>query len=126
MNAKLDTIILYVKNIQLLKKFYIENFNLKVIEEDEIWVLLNAGNINIGFHKIGKKYMQKTDANHKFDNNTKIVFEIDDNLELIRKEFVEKKIPMRELKTFDNYNFWLCDGIDPEGNVFQLKKRKNI
>jgi hypothetical protein len=125
MNAKLDTIILYVKEIQILKKFYVENFNLKVVEEDEIWILLNAGNINIGFHKIGKKYMEQIDANHRFDNNTKIVFEIDDDLEGIRKEFIEKNIPMRELKTFDNYNFWLCDGIDPEGNVFQLKKRKN-
>lgn len=125
MNAKIDTIILYVKNIQLLKKFYSENFNLKVIEEDEIWILLNAGNVNIGFHKIGKKYMEQIEHNHQFDNNTKIVFEIDDDLELIRKEFIEKNILMRELKTFDNYNFWLCDGIDPEGNVFQLKKRKN-
>ncbi|MFV8325197.1 VOC family protein [Flavobacterium sp. ZS1P14] len=125
MNAKLDTIILYVKNIKLLKYFYVENFNLKVVEEDEIWILLNAGNVNIGFHKIGQKYMQQIEPNHKFDNNTKIVFEIDDNLELIRKEFIEKNIPMRELKTFDNYNFWLCDGIDPEGNVFQLKKKKN-
>lgn len=125
MNAKLDTIILYVKNIQLLKKFYVENFNLKVVEEDEIWILLNAGNVNIGFHKIGKKYMEQIDANHRFDNNTKIVFEIDDDLEQIRKEFIEKNIVMRELKTFDDYNFWLCDGIDPEGNVFQLKKSKN-
>jgi predicted enzyme related to lactoylglutathione lyase len=125
MNAKLDTIILYVKNIQLLKKFYVENFNLKVVEEDEIWILLNAGNVNIGFHKIGKKYMEQIDANHRFDNNTKIVFEIDDDLEQIRKEFIKKNIVMRELKTFDDYNFWLCDGIDPEGNVFQLKKSKN-
>ncbi|WP_337965523.1 hypothetical protein [uncultured Flavobacterium sp.] len=125
MNAKLDTIILYVKNIQLLKNFYVENFNLKVLEEDEIWILLNAGNVNIGFHKIGKKYMEQIEPNHQFDNNTKIVFEIDDDLELIRKEFIEKNIPMRELKTFDDYNFWLCDGIDPEGNIFQLKKRKN-
>lgn len=125
MNAKIDTIILYVKNIQLLKKFYTENFNLKVVEEDEIWILLNAGNSNIGFHKIGENYMQKIEPDHKFDNNTKIVFEIDENLETIRKEFIEKKISMREIKSFDNYEFWLCDGIDPEGNVFQLKKRKN-
>jgi catechol-2,3-dioxygenase len=88
MNAKLDAIILYVKDIQLLKKFYVENINLKVIEEDEIWILLSAGNVNIGFHKIGEKYMGKIDSNHRFDNNTKIVFEIDQDLELIRKEFI--------------------------------------
>ncbi|MCP2028538.1 catechol-2,3-dioxygenase [Flavobacterium sp. HSC-32F16] len=122
MNAKLDTIILYVKNIQLLKKFYVENFNLKVLQEDEIWVLLSAGNVNIGFHKIGQKYMDQIKPNHQFDNNAKIVFEIDEDIETVRKDFIKKNIPMRELKTFDNYNFWLCD---PEGNVFQLKKSKN-
>jgi hypothetical protein len=125
MNAKLDTIILYVKNIQLLKKFYVENFNLKVLQEDEIWVLLSAGSANIGFHKIGQKYMDQINPDHQFDNNTKIVFEIDNDLEMTRKEFLEKNIPMRELKTFDNYSYWLCDGTDPEGNVFQLKKSKN-
>ncbi|WP_415780929.1 VOC family protein [Flavobacterium chungbukense] len=125
MNAKLDTIILYVRNIQLLRKFYVENFNLKVLEEDEIWVLLSAGNVNIGFHKIGEQYMQKIQPSNQSYNNVKIVFEIDENLEITRKEFIKKNIPMRELKTFENYNFWLCDGIDPEGNVFQLKKRKN-
>lgn len=125
MNAKLDTIILYVKDTQLLKKFYVENFNLKVLQEDEIWVLLSAGNANIGFHKIGQKYLQQIEPNYRFDNNIKIVFEIDGDLEAIRKEFIEKNIEMRELRTFENYSYWLCDGTDPEGNVFQLKKSKN-
>jgi len=31
---------------------------------------------------------------------------------------------MREIKTFDGYAYWLCDGQDPEGNVFQLKQSK--
>ena len=32
---------------------------------------------------------------------------------------------MREIKTFENYDYWLCDGEDLEGNVFQLKQRKS-
>ncbi|SHK56632.1 VOC family protein [Chryseobacterium polytrichastri] len=124
MNATFDTLILYVKNVELLKNFYVENFNLKVIEEDSIWVLLNAGNVHIGFHKIGDQYLDKIEAGHTFDNNTKIVFTIDVDIELARNEFLSKNIQMREIKTFDNYDFWLCDGTDPEGNVFQLKSRK--
>jgi hypothetical protein len=31
---------------------------------------------------------------------------------------------MQEVTTFDGYDFWLCDGKDPEGNVFQIKQRK--
>lgn len=124
MNATFDALILYVKNVELLKNFYVEHFNLKVIEEDSIWVLLNAGTVHIGLHKIGDQYLDKIEAGHTFDNNTKLVFTIDVDIELARNEFLSKNIQMREIKTFDNYDFWLCDGTDPEGNVFQLKSRK--
>lgn len=123
-NVQLETIILYVKNIQSLKKFYVENFNLKVIEEDQIWVLLNAGSANIGLHRMGGEYLQKTDNGRSYDNNTKIVFEIDVDIEAGRNELISNNVQMREIKTFDNYPFWLCDGTDPEGNVFQLKSKK--
>lgn len=124
MKVKLDTIIFYIKDIQLLKNFYVENFNMEVLEEDEIWLLLNAGSINIGFHKIGDQYLKKIDANHRFDNNTKIVFEVDTDIQSAKTELILKNIQMREIKTFENYDFWLCDGIDPEGNVFQIKCKK--
>ncbi|UKB80314.1 VOC family protein [Chryseobacterium sp. MEBOG07] len=124
MNAQLSTIILYVKDVPLLKNFYVENFSLKVIEEDPIWALLDAGAAQIGLHKIGDKYLEKIESGYIFDNNTKIVFEIDIDIELARNELISKNIHMREIKTFDSYPFWLCDGTDPEGNVFQLKSKK--
>jgi hypothetical protein len=55
MKVKFDAMMFYIKDIQLLKKNYTENFNLKVIEEDEIWVLPNGGNVNIAFHKNRRK-----------------------------------------------------------------------
>lgn len=124
MNVKLNSIILYVQDIELLKNFYVENFNLKVIEEDHIWALMSAGTVNIGLHKIGDEYLEKIETGYQFDNNTKLVFEIDLNIETARNELLLRNVQMREIKTFENYDFWLCDGIDPEGNVFQLKYRK--
>ncbi|WP_426481646.1 VOC family protein [Chryseobacterium sp. R2ACT005] len=124
MKAHLSTIIMYVKNVQLLTHFYVENFNLKVMEEDPIWVLLDAGVVHIGLHKIGDQYLDQIEEGHMFDNNTKIVFEIDIDIESARNELVSKNISMREIKTFENYPFRLCDGTDPEGNVFQLKSKK--
>lgn len=124
MNIKLDTIIFYVKDIQLIRNFYVENFNLKVTEEDHIWILMNAGAVNIGLHKIGDQYLDKIAAGYQFDNNTKLVFEVDTDIETARNELLSNGIRMREIKTFENYNFWLCDGVDPEGNVFQLKCKK--
>ncbi|WP_213277105.1 VOC family protein [Chryseobacterium indologenes] len=124
MNAKLGTIIMYVKNVPLLRNFYVDHFNLKVIEEDPTWVLLDAGGSHIGLHKIGDQYLEKIEAGYLFDNNIKLVFEIDIDIESARNELVSKNIQMRESKTFENYPFWLCDGTDPEGNVFQLKSKK--
>ncbi|HCM34721.1 hypothetical protein [Chryseobacterium sp.] len=124
MNVKLNSIILYVQNIELLKNFYVENFNLKVIEEDHIWILMSAGVVNIGLHKIGDEYLEKIEAGYQFDNNTKLVFEIDLNIETARNELLSRNVQVREIKTFENYDFWLCDGTDPEGNVFQLKSKK--
>lgn len=121
MNTKLDTILFYVKNIEVMKNFNVENFYVKVIEEDAIWALLNAGGVNLAFHKIGDQYLEKIDEGYLFDNNTKIVFTVDLDIESARNELLSKNVQMRKIKTFENYDFWLCDGTDPEGNVFQLK-----
>jgi hypothetical protein len=37
---------------------------------------------------------------------------------------LDKNVPMKTIKTFDDYNYWLCEGKDPEGNTFQLKQKK--
>lgn len=124
-NARLDSIILYVQNVPNLKSFYCNTFNLKVVEEYEsLWVLLAAGHTKIGLHKMGDQYLPADGKPFKFNNNTKLVFEINQDLIAVRTQFIDQGIPMREIKTFDNYDFWLCDGEDPEGNVFQLKQRK--
>jgi catechol-2,3-dioxygenase len=123
--ANLDTIILYVQNVEVLKLFYINIFNLKIMEEYEsLWALLEAGNTKIGLHKIGEHYVSENKGVFKFHNNTKIVFEIDGNIDTVRTHLITQNVSMREVKTFDNYDYWLCDGEDPEGNVFQLKQKK--
>lgn len=123
--ANLNTIILYVRDVENLKRFYTETFGFTVIEEQEkVWVLLNAGQAQLGLHQIGEPYMAQLNLNLKNDNNIKLVFETDQDLNQIRAELINRQVSMREIKTFDGYSYWLCDGEDPEGNVFQLKQRK--
>jgi len=125
MELNLDTIILYVQNVDKLRSFYTGILNLKVIEQYQSeWILLDAGNGKIGLHKIGDRYSGQIENGYKFDNNAKIVFEIADDISEIRQQLLNRNVAMREIKTFDNYDYWLCDGEDPEGNVFQLKQRK--
>lgn len=121
----LDTIIFYVQDVERLKAFYSSVFNFKIVEEYESsWALLVAGSCKIGLHKIGEDYWDESKGTFKFDSNVKIVFEIDQDISEVRTRFVDQNVKMREIKSFDNYDYWLCDGEDPEGNVFQLKQKK--
>lgn len=125
MKLNLDSIILYVQNVERLKIFYTSVLGLELIEDDPpLWVLLRAGNSYISLHKIGDPYINQLKDGDKFHNNTKIVFKIEEDINELRQRLIASNVPMRELKTFDNYGYWLCDGEDPEGNVFQLKQAK--
>ena len=125
MNLKLESIILFVQNVDKLKAFYVDILKLDIIEESKSqWLLVKAGNCCIGLHKIGEPYLDSNQDEFKFDNNTKLVFEIEDDIYKIRKQLIKENVMLKEVITFDNYEYWLCDGEDPEGNVFQLRQRK--
>jgi len=124
MKLNLNTIILFVQDVERLKYFYTDSLNLEIVEETPSqWLLLKAGNCNIGLHKIGDQYVGKSELPFTFHSNTKLVFELD-NINDARDYLLNKKVLMQEIKTFPDYDYWLCDGEDPEGNVFQLKQRK--
>ncbi len=125
MKLNLDTIIIFVQSVDNLKPFYVDILKLDIIEESKSeWLLLKAGNCKIGLHKIGEQYFDNTKPQFKFDNNTKVVFEIDEDIKKFRQLLIDKMISMKEIKTFNNYDYWICDGEDPEGNIFQLKQKK--
>lgn len=125
MKLNLDTVVLYVQNIDRLREFYRDVLGLEIVEDDKsVWVLLKAGSGYVGLHKIGDQYLNKIEEGYQFDNNTKIVFTIDDDINMVRQQLSDIGVSMREIKNYDNYDYLLCDGQDPEGNVFQLKKRK--
>ena len=127
MTLNLDTIILYVRDVNRLKSFYTDLLHLAVIEEIEAqWVLLQAGTGSIGLHRMGDAYLESTAEVAQDHSNTKIVFATGEDIQRLRQQLLDQGVRMREIKTFDNYDYWLCDGEDPEGNVFQLKQKKTV
>lgn len=123
MKLNLDSIIIFVQDVDKLKLFYVDILKLDILEESKSeWLLLKAGNCRIGLHKIGDQYLEK-DA-FKIDNNTKLVFEIDHDINEFREILLKQNVSLKEVKSFDNYDYWICDGEDPEGNIFQLKQKK--
>ena len=117
--------LIFVQNLDLLKSFYVDILQLEAVEEFKSeWVLLKAGNCCIGLHKIDEQYLKDKKGTDKYETNTKIVFEIEDDITHVREYLVGKNVKLNEVKAFENYDFFTCDGEDPEGNIFQLKQRR--
>jgi len=121
--VKLDTIILFINDVEHLKLFYRDVFNMEVIEEDGAdWALLKAGSANIGLHRVGEDYINRYTGSGA-QSNTKIVFETAEDLRLVREQLLDKGVAMLGLQRFPGYKYLLCDGHDPEGNMFQIKQK---
>ena len=86
--------------------------------------LLGAGQCTLGLHKIGLGYTAAENPAPVCESNTKMVFEVGEDVVALRDKLLQAGVLMREIKTFPNYGYWICDGEDPEGNVFQLRQPK--
>lgn len=124
MNFKLDGIIIFVQDVDRLKSFYAGLLKFEIIEEQPSqWLLLRAGSTTIGLHRMGDAYLQEGEE-FKVDNNTKLVFELSDDIHKTRQFLIDNGVAMGDVKSFDKYPYLICDGEDAEGNVFQLKRIK--
>src|ERR1700740_3422848 len=104
--VSLSSIILFVRDVDLLKDFYTRIFQLEIIEETpQMWVLLKAGSISIGLHRVGDQYLGITDSAFKAGNNVKIVFEISDDIHHVRDYLLQNHVAVKEVKTFENYDY---------------------
>jgi predicted enzyme related to lactoylglutathione lyase len=121
----LSGLILFVQDVEKLKTFYMSFFHCTVIEEiKNEWVLLKAGNGEMGLHKAGIPGTDLWNKSNGENNNSKMVFECADNITLKHQEFLSNGISVSEIKSWEGYGFLLFDGADPEGNMFQIKQKK--
>ncbi len=122
MKVKLKRIIIFCIDVEKLVSFYQENFGLKLTgNPDKNWTVLKSGAIEIAFHKSGAKFLQADFQKFKGANsNIKLVLEIDSDLEYFRKKLISQKVKMKNIVSVKDLPYSWCDGIDPEGNVFQI------
>jgi hypothetical protein len=55
-------------------------------------------------------------------SNAKLVFTVDSGLADLRSKLEKADVPVGQIKRYPGFAFSLCDGRDPEGNVFQLSE----
>ncbi|CAG2323486.1 MULTISPECIES: VOC family protein [Burkholderia] len=125
MPLPMTRIILYVRDVALLKAFYQRYFALPVIEEIDVeWVVLDAGAIALALHRAGPAFRDaaafaNTNA-YATTSNVKLVFRIDADLDAHRNRLARDGVTVRDPKRYDGFPFRMYDGVDPEGNVFQV------
>ena len=125
MKVSLNSIILFVRDVERLKHFYTEFFGLHLTEEIKSeWVVLKAGAGELALHRIATDFSPDNENLIQYHSNTKIVFDVDEDLHLLHSKLAAHAIVIKPIQTWDGYPYWLCDGEDPEGNVFQLRMKK--
>src|SRR5262245_19666680 len=98
MKLNLAKIIFFAKKGEKLQSFYVDILKLEILEELKFdWLLLKGGNCKIGLHKIGDQYRIETRHESGFNSNTKIVFEIDEDIHKIREQLLKANVTMREV-----------------------------
>ena len=121
MAASLSRVILYVHDVDRLSVFYREAFGFGLVEEIAgEWAVLRAGGCELALHRVGAPYRGMAPTGEG-NSNAKLVFTIDTPIAAKRAALLQRGVAMGEIKSYAGTGP-LCDGCDPEGNVFQLSE----
>ncbi len=107
----------------MLTEFYREAFELSVIEEiaDE-WTVFKVGHCELALHRVGPAFRAPLTSLSRETNNAKLVLTVHGDVAELRRKLIDRGVPMGEIKSYPGFAGPLCDGTDPEGNVFQLSQ----
>jgi catechol 2,3-dioxygenase-like lactoylglutathione lyase family enzyme len=124
MIVSLSRVILFVQDVPRLAEFYQSMLGLMVVEEIAgEWVVLAAGGgCELALHRVGEPYRVSDTRSWRVESNMKLVMTVDEGLEGLRARLLAAGVEMRDLRASPGAG-WRCDGVDPEGNVFQLVER---
>lgn len=120
MAAALSRIILYLQDVERLSELYRQAFAFELVQHIEgEWAVLQAGACELVLLLAGPDYRGPVGAGGE-NNNAKIVLTIDESIVAVRERLVGLGVVMGEVKSYLGITGPLCDGRDPEGNVFQI------
>ena len=112
--------IVFVDDVARMQAFYHGVLGLPVITAEPGWVRLDAGGVVLALHAIKPGRKLPEPPPERVDSHIKLCFHVDD-VDAVRTGLVEAGIRMRDIHRYNGVAF--CDGVDPEGNVFQITTR---
>jgi catechol 2,3-dioxygenase-like lactoylglutathione lyase family enzyme len=117
---RLSMVILFVKDVPRVQRFYEGTLGLTVAAAEEGFVQLDAGGSLLALHALPQEPEVPDPPPPREDSWIKLCFHVDD-VPAMRAKLVAAGVTMREVHTWSNISF--CDGVDPEGNIFQITTR---
>jgi catechol 2,3-dioxygenase-like lactoylglutathione lyase family enzyme len=123
MPANLRRAMIFAKDLERMTRFYRDALGLNVVQQTltSDWVELDAGSMTLALHAIPDAIAStiEIDTPPRRRGNTpiKLVFEVAD-FEGARADLIAHGAIMDEPRSWS-----ACDGMDPEGNVFQIVRR---
>ncbi|KVR15451.1 lactoylglutathione lyase [Burkholderia ubonensis] len=121
MPLPMTRVLLYVHDVASIKSFYLRYFDLRVVEEiDREWAVLDAGNVELALHLAGPAFRRAAAPEPPHATHVKLVFSITSGIDAHRDRLARDGVVVRELKRYDGFAYRMYDGLDPEGNVFQV------
>src|SRR5262245_21023097 len=112
--------IIFVEDVARMQAFYQGALGLPVITAEPGWVRLDAGGAVLALHATKPGPPPPDPPPERVDTYLKLCFHVDD-IDAARAALVAAGTRMRDLHRHGDVAF--CDGIDPEGNVFQITTR---
>jgi catechol 2,3-dioxygenase-like lactoylglutathione lyase family enzyme len=120
---ELTRAILFVKDLRVMRDFYSRTLGLEPIlgTEEKGWVELQAGACRVALHAIPAHIADSISISDpprpREETPFKLAFAVGD-VDTERSRLMALGVTM-----FDTKAWGSCDGIDPEGNVFQITRR---
>ena len=111
---------IFVKDLERMTVFYQDALGLRPLPEKTTdgWIEFDAGGTILALHAIPAEYAKNIQISNppaaREDNPIKLVFRAAD-LSAARAHLIEHGAVMGEMRSWG-----ACDGLDPEGNVFQI------
>lgn len=120
--VQLARVVIFVKDLEVMRQFYCEKMGLLPIlgSEQPGWIECDAGRARVALHAIppaiADRILLADPVEPREENPVKLVFAVE-NVEAERARLVAHGVTMFATKPWG-----ACDGLDPEGNVFQIAK----
>lgn len=113
-------LVIYATQLEKLSAFYTEVFDLAVIESEAFFYILSNGITEIVLLETEfSKQLEITE--HRSETAIKPAFFIDTPLKEIKRRVLKHGGHMFPAKTWEFGGRTVCDGCDPDGNVFQCR-----